>query len=88
MATPGLPPVESGLEVVPQPSHLPEVTSYYDKPSPNEKLLAAAAPAEKRKFCGLRTSTFTLLVLLILVIVIAAVAGGVGGSIAVDKAYE
>lgn len=51
--------------------------------------VAASYPvAPTKKICGLRRTTFVLLALLILVVICAAVGGGVGGSIAVSKAYE
>jgi hypothetical protein len=43
-------------------------------------------PSESRKILGLRPTTFYLLLALIVVVLAAAIAGGVGGSIAVNNA--
>ncbi|PKS08606.1 hypothetical protein jhhlp_004992 [Lomentospora prolificans] len=83
---------ESGLEVVPEAAHLPELSPYQDKANVAPYRTPVSENAQvaggKRTFCGLRRSTLILLILLISVIIVAAVGGGIGGSLAVKDAYR
>lgn len=80
----------AGLEVAPE-NRLPQSIPVYDEKqvSPHQNFPPAGdGTAGDKTIFGLRRPTFFLLLLLVLVIIIAAVAGGVGGSVAVSKAYE
>lgn len=69
------------------PEQLRQNESAYYAPTTPETY--SSMPVEKeRTICGLRPVTFVLSVLLAAVVVIAAVGGGVGGSLAVQKARE
>ncbi|KAK1487095.1 hypothetical protein CTAM01_11866 [Colletotrichum tamarilloi] len=75
----------SHKQVVPEQPRQHE-SSYYAPTTPETY---SSIPVKKeRTICGLRPATFVLSVLLATVIVIAAVGGGVGGSLAVQKARE
>ncbi|KAG7045093.1 hypothetical protein JMJ77_0009181 [Colletotrichum scovillei] len=75
----------SHKQVVPEQPRQHE-SSYYAPTTPETY---SSIPVEKeRTICGLRPATFVLSVLLATVIVIAAVGGGVGGSLAVQKAKD
>lgn len=88
--------VADGLEPVPQSNypeavHPPPINEKGPSPgpvAPHRLPLAFSPNAPEKRICGLRRTTFILLVLLALVIVAASVGGGVGGSRAVDGAYE
>lgn len=76
----------AGLQVVPLHSDL-EVAAH-DGPVPiyekyGEKAqYAEVAREDKRRICGMRTTTFILAMALIFVIVAAAIGGGIGGTFA------
>ena len=88
-----VPQYESGLEVVPStkdpaltttlyaPSEYPptDTGTYYNASS------LPQGSQQPRLICGLRRTTFWLLVVLATLIVVGAVGGGVGGSIAAKK---
>jgi hypothetical protein len=46
------------------------------------------APCRARTICGLRPTTFFLVLALILVILVAGIGGGIGGTIAVKNAKK
>ncbi|KAI1075655.1 hypothetical protein F5B20DRAFT_558911 [Whalleya microplaca] len=76
-------PYNSGLEVAPNQPPLPPPT--WDQPQTPQPLIPQP---QERTICGLRRTTFILLVALIVVIIAAAVGGGVGGSLAVQNARK
>ena len=67
---------------LPEVFHAPADKSY----APGLKNEIADWQAAYPTICGLRLTTFWLLILLAIVIVAAAVGGGVGGSLAVQNA--
>ena len=80
----------------PSKSTLPQV-AYGDGPEvfhpyphqlepPHAQALSSPEPAKSPNILGLRRQTFWLILILIAVVVTAAVAGGVGGSLAVQNA--
>ncbi|CZR61210.1 uncharacterized protein PAC_11106 [Phialocephala subalpina] len=85
----------SQLEVVPQQTPLPKPYQYSNH---NQGLPAPSydgsygyqdqgqAPVKEKSICGLRTTTFFLVLALILVILAAGIGGGVGGTMAVNNA--
>lgn len=89
MAHPTRGSVVDGLELAPE-NRSPQSMSAYDEKqvSPHQKFPPGGTGTGDKTIFGLRRPTFFLLLLLVLVIIIAAVAGGVGGSVAVGKAYE
>lgn len=87
------PQYDSGLEVVPSTKD-PALTSTFYPPSGYPQTDAGTwdnvsslpqYPQQPRLICGLRRTTFWLLVALAALIVVGAVGGGVGGSIAAKK---
>lgn len=79
-----------GLEPVPDHHNFPEAVAPYQFQGTAENLPPArpSSSGNGPLVCGLRRPTFILGILLAAVVIIAGVAGGVGGSMAVKKAYE
>jgi len=77
----------TGLQPVPfhgQPQYIPQDTAYAQQKQ--QQYQAYWAPQPISKICGLRRTTFWLVLLLILVLILAIVGGTVGGVVGSQKA--
>jgi len=86
MASAPQPLKHSELEVVQPVFGGGKLAQPYHSPVPGRQ--AGENLEEKRTICGVRSTTFILLLALLFVIVAAGVGGGVGGSLAVNNAKK